>query len=156
MSAIHEKLEALGLALPEAAKAAANYVPFVVSGNLLFIAGQIPFLNGEKGHLGKLGADMSIEDAQKAAQACALNILAQVNEAVGGDWNKVQHCVRVGGFVNCTPEFDQMSVVLNAASDILVAVLGENGRHARTSVGVASLPFGVAVEVEALFELKAY
>lgn len=155
MDNLESRLKAIGLSLPQAAAPAANYVPYVVTGNLVIVAGQIPFLNGEKGHFGKLGKDMSIEDAQKAAQACALNVLAQVNEAVGGDWSKIKRCVRVGGFVNCTPEFDQMSQVLNAASDIFVGVLGENGRHARTSVGVASLPFGVAVEVEAIFELAA-
>ncbi len=153
MDNVENRLKEIGLSLPQAAPPAANYIPYVISGHFLFIAGQIPFLNGEKMHFGKLGADMSIEDAQKAAQACALNVLAQAGAAVNGDWSRIARCVRVGGFVNCTPEFDQMSVVLNAASDLLVAALGEKGRHARTAVGANSLPFGVTVEIEAIFEL---
>lgn len=153
MDNIESRLKEIGLALPQAAPPAANYIPFIISGNMLFIAGQIPFLNGEKMHFGKLGKDMSIEEAQKAAQACALNILAQAGAAVNGDWSKIAKCVRIGGFVNCTPEFDQMPLVLNAASDLLVAALGEKGRHARTAVGAPSLPFGVAVEIDAIFEL---
>ena len=153
MAEIENKLKELGLTLPKAAPAVYTYVPYVISGKTLYIAGQIPFLNGEKMHLGRLGENMGIEDGKKAAEACALNILSQVGAAVNGDWSKVVRCVKVGGFVNCTPDFDQMSAVINGASDLLVAVLGENGKHARFSVGVANLPMGVAVEVDAIFEL---
>ncbi len=150
---LQERLQKQGLTLPKVAPAAANYVPYVLSGPLLFVAGQIPFLNGEKIHIGRLGQNLGIEEGQKAARACALNILAQVDAAVNGDWDKVVRCVRLGGFVNCTPEFDQMPAVINGASDLLVEILGEKGRHARFAVGAPSLPFGVAVEIDATFEI---
>ena len=105
-------------------------------------------------HLGRVGEDLSREDGQKAAQACALNILAQVNEAVGGDWSKVKRCIKLGGFVNCTPDFTDMPFVVNGASDLIAAVMGEAGKHARFAVGAPSLPRGVAVEVDAILELN--
>jgi enamine deaminase RidA (YjgF/YER057c/UK114 family) len=148
------RLSALGLALPQTAKAAANYVPYVISGQHLFIAGQIPFLNGEPMHKGKLGDTLSIAQGQDAARACALNILAQVKAAVDGDWPRVTRCIRLGGFVNATPDFDQHPAVINGASDLIVAALGDAGKHARAAVGVSSLPFGVAVEIDAIFEIK--
>jgi enamine deaminase RidA (YjgF/YER057c/UK114 family) len=148
------KLKELGLDLPAAAAPAANYVPYVLSGKTLYIAGQIPFLNGQQMHLGRVGEDLSREDGQNAAQACALNILAQVNEAVGGDWSKVKRCIKLGGFVNCTPDFTDMPFVVNGASDLIAAVMGEAGKHARFAVGAPSLPRGVAVEVDAIFELN--
>lgn len=152
---IAAKLKDLGLELPAAAAPAANYVPYVVSGTMLFVAGQIPFLNGQTMHLGRVGADITKEDGQKAAQACALNILAQVNEAVAGDWSRVKRCVKLGGFVCCTPEFTDMPFVVNGASDLIAAVMGEAGKHARFAVGAPALPRGVAVEVDAIFELVA-
>ena len=148
------RLAALSLALPAVAPPAANYVPYVQSGNQLFIAGQIPFLNGVKAHIGKLGDGFSIEQGQDAARACALNILAQAKAAAGGDWTRIVRCVKLGVFVNGTPDFDQQPAVANGASDLMVAVLGESGKHARAAVGVASLPFGVAVEIDAVFELS--
>ena len=148
------RLAALSLALPAVAPPAANYVPYVQSGNQLFIAGQIPFLNGVKAHIGKLGDGFSIEQGQDAARACALNILAQAKAAAGGDWSRIVRCVKLGVFVNGTPDFDQQPAVANGASDLMVAVLGESGKHARAAVGVASLPFGVAVEIDAVFELS--
>jgi enamine deaminase RidA (YjgF/YER057c/UK114 family) len=153
MAEIENKLQGLGLSLPKAAPAAANYIPFVISGKTLYIAGQIPFLNGEKMHMGRLGENMGIDEGKKAAEACALNILAQANAAVGGDWSKIVRLVKLGGFVNCTPDFDQMPAVVNGASDLMVAVMGESGKHARFAVGAPSLPLGVAVEVDAIFEL---
>ena len=148
------RLIALGPTLPSVAPPAANYVPYVISGQQLFIAGQIPFLNGVKGHIGKLGETFTVEQGQDAARACALNILAQAKAAVGGDWAKLIRCVKLGVFVNGTPAFDQQPAVANGASDLMVAVLGEAGKHARAAVGVASLPFGVAVEIDAVFEIK--
>ncbi|MCB1681422.1 MAG: RidA family protein [Alphaproteobacteria bacterium] len=148
------KLKELGHDLPEAASPAANYVPFVISGKSLHIAGQIPFLNGQPMHKGRLGEDLTKEEGVKAAEACALNILAQVNKAVDGDWSKVARCVRLGVFVNSTPDFTDQPEVANGASNLIAAVMGEAGKHARAAVGVASLPRGVAVEVDALFELK--
>ena len=148
------RLAELGLELPKAAAAAANYVPFVISGNMVFIAGQIPFLNGEKMHIGRVGDTFTVEQGQAAAKACALNILAQAKAAVDGDWSRIVRCVKLGGFVNSGADFDQHAAVLNGASEVMVAALGESGRHARFAVGASSLPFGVAVEVDAIFEIK--
>lgn len=150
-----EKLKDLGYDLPQAAPPAANYVPYVVSGNHVFVAGQIPFLNGEKMHMGKLGENFSIEQGQEAARACALNILAQVNAAVDGDWSRVKRCVKLGGFVSCTPDFTDHPAIINGASDLIVAAMGEIGKHARFAVGAPNLPLGVSVEIDAVFEIKA-
>lgn len=147
------KLQELGLELPAVAAPAANYVPYVVSGNMVYVSGQIPFLNGEKMHLGRVGDDLSEEDGVAAAQACALNILAQVNEAAGGDWSRVKRCVKLGGFVNCTPDFTNQPVVINGASNLIADVMGDTGKHARFAVGAPSLPLGVAVEIDAVFEI---
>lgn len=155
MSEIETRLQQIGLALPAAAPPAALYVPYTISGSTLYIAGQIPFLNGEKKHIGRLGDSMTIEDGQKAAQACALNILAQALAAAGGDETKLLRCLKLGGFVNCTPDFDQMPAVINGASELMVHVLGERGKHARFAVGAPNLPFGVAVEIDAIFEIRA-
>ncbi len=148
-----EKLQTLGYDLPEAAAPAANYVPYVVSGGHVYVAGQIPFLNGKKLHIGRLGEDLNMEDGVEAARACALNILAQANAAVDEDWAKIKRLVKLGGFVNCTADFYDHPKVVNGASDLMVAVMGEAGRHARFAVGAPSLPFGVAVEIDAIFEL---
>lgn len=151
---IAEKLNKLGYELPQAAAPAANYVPYVVSGSHVFVAGQIPFLNGEKMHMGKLGDDFSIEQGVEAAQACALNILAQVNAAVGGDWSRVKRCVKLGGFVSCTGDFTDMPAVVNGASNLIVEAMGDAGKHARFAVGAPNLPLGVAVEIDAVFEIS--
>lgn len=148
-----EKLQTLGFELPQAAAPAANYVPYVISGSQLFVSGQIPFLNGEKMHMGRVGEDLSVEDGVKAAQACALNILGQANAAVDGDWPKIKRLVKLGAFVNCTPDFYDHPQVVNGASDLMVEVMGEAGKHARFAVGAPSLPLGVAVEIDAVFEL---
>lgn len=155
MSDIAARLQQWGLRLPAAAPPAANYVPYTVSGDTLYIAGQIPFLDGVRAHLGRLGETISIEDGQKAAQACALNILAQALAAVGGDESRILSCLKLGGFVNCTPDFDQMPAVVNGASDLIAHALGDRGKHARFAVGAPSLPFGVAVEVDAIFAVRA-
>lgn len=151
MTDITKNLAALGLTLPAAAAPAANYVPYVISGGHIYVAGQIPFLNGERMHIGKLGYDYTVEQGIEAAKACALNILAQVNAAIEGDWGRVERCVKLGAFVNCTPDFTDHPKVVNGASDLIVAVLGESGKHARFAVGASSLPLGVAVEIDAVF-----
>lgn len=149
------KLKELGLELPQVAAPAANYVPYVISGGHIYVSGQIPFLNGQKMHQGKIGDDLTWEQGVEAARACALNILAQVNAAVQGDWNRVGRCVKLGGFVNCTPAFTDHPKIINGASDLMVAVMGEQGKHARFAVGASSLPFGVAVEIDAVFALAS-
>jgi enamine deaminase RidA (YjgF/YER057c/UK114 family) len=131
----------------------ANYVPFVRTGNLLMVSGQICLDDGKLVAKGQLGAGISVEDGQKAARACAINLLAQVKAAVG-DLDKVARVVRLGGFVNSAPGFLDGPKVMNGASDVMVAVFGEKGKHARTTVGVAALPLDAAIEVEALFEVS--
>jgi enamine deaminase RidA (YjgF/YER057c/UK114 family) len=150
---IEARLKELGLELPQPAAPIANYVGYTVSGNLVIVSGQICIWNGELRYVGKLGAGISIADGQQAAWLCALNILAQVRAAAGGDLDRVKRVLRVGGFVNCTPEFTDMPRVVNGASDLMVEIFGDAGRHARAAVGVSSLPGGVAVEVEATVEL---
>lgn len=146
------KLSELGLTLPAAPAPAANYVPYVISGNQLFISGQIS--NGPDGLIcGKLGADLTTEAGAQAAQSCALALLAQANAAVEGDFSKVKRLVKLVGFVNSTAEFTEQPKVVNGASDLMVEVMGDAGRHARSAVSAASLPLGVAVEIEAIFEL---
>jgi enamine deaminase RidA (YjgF/YER057c/UK114 family) len=150
---IDARLAQLGIALPPAVPPAANYVAWVRSGNLLFIAGQVPVLDGEDRFTGKLGAGVSIEEGQQAARLCAINVLSQVKGALEGNLDRVVRCVRLTGYVNCTPDFGDQPRVINGASDLMVEVFGEAGRHARAAVGNASLPRNVAVEVDAIFEV---
>lgn len=151
--ATEAKLASLGITLPTPAAPVANYVAFVRSGNLLTVSGQLCF--GPDGKLvakGRLGEGVSIEDGQKAARACAVNLLAQVKAAVG-DLDKIVRVVRLGGFINSAPGFGDGPKVMNGASDLMVEVFGDKGRHARSTVGVAALPADAAVEVEGLFEI---
>lgn len=152
MAAIEAKLETLGHPLPAASTPAGSYVPVAQSGNLLFVSGQIPMGPNGIEFQGKLGAGMALEDAQAAARLCALNILAQVKAHIG-DLDNVSRIVRVGGFVNSTPDFPDHPKVVNGASEFFMAVFGDSGKHARAAVGVANLPFGVAVEVDAIVEV---
>jgi enamine deaminase RidA (YjgF/YER057c/UK114 family) len=149
------RLKEMGLTLPNAAAPVANYVPFVRAGALLFISGQLPLgANGvDPAHRGKLGAGVSLEDGQSAARQAALNVLAQANVAVG-DLSRLR-AIRLGGYVNSAPDFAALPQVVNGASDLVAAVLGENGKHARFAVGVAQLPLDAAVEVEGIFEILA-
>lgn len=151
---VRDRLAALGLQLPQASGPGGAYAPFVLSpSGTLYIAGQIPQIAGDAQFFGRLGEGATVEQGQAAAQLCALNILAQVEAALGGDWGRVKQCLKLNGFIACTPEFTQQSQVMNGASDLMLNVFGEPGRHARTSVGVAALPRGVMVEVDATFEI---
>jgi enamine deaminase RidA (YjgF/YER057c/UK114 family) len=151
--AIEQKLAALGIALHEAPAPVANYVGFVRAGNLLFVSGQVCFdPSGKLIARGKLGAGVTIEQGAAAARGCAINLLAQIKAALG-DLDKVVRVVRLGGFINSAPDFVDGPKVLNGASDLMVQVFGDKGRHARTTVGVASLPADASVEVEGLFEV---
>ena len=152
-NAIETRLTELGLTLPDAPAPAANYVPFVRSGNTLYVSGQIS--QGPDGLIkGKLGADMTVESGAAAAQTCALSLLAQVRRACDGDLTRLKRVVKLTGFVNSTADFTDQPKVINGASDTLVAVLGEAGRHARSAVSAAALPLGVAVEIEGIFEIE--
>lgn len=151
---IAEAVAALGHVLPAAPAPAANYVPYVQAGNLLYISGQISQDRNGPAWLGHLGDTVSLEDGQKAAQACALAILAQVAAATGGDLARIRRVVKLGVFVASAPGFTQQPQVGNGASDLIAAVFGDKGKHARAAVGVAALPRGVSVEVEAIVELE--
>jgi enamine deaminase RidA (YjgF/YER057c/UK114 family) len=151
---IERRLAELKIALPPAAAPAGNYVPYVVVGNLVFVAGQLPLEDGKVRYPGKLGAGVSLEDGQKAARLCALNLIAQAKAACGGDLDRVQRCVKLTGFVNGTPEFADHPKVVNGASDLMAEVFGDRGRHARAAVGSSSLPLGAAVEIDAIFEIE--
>ncbi len=151
---IESRLQELGLSLPTQLPPLANYVPYVKVESLVFISGQIPSWNGKINYIGKLGRDFSIEDGQKAAHLCALNILAQLKRACEENGTQIIRCVRLGGFIHSTDDFKEQSQVMNGASDLMVAIFGEKGHHTRAAVGVNALPLGVAVEVEAIFEVK--
>jgi enamine deaminase RidA (YjgF/YER057c/UK114 family) len=150
---IDARLNDLGIELPQASAPVANYVPFTRLGNLVVVSGQVSVRNGKPEYVGKLGAGISVAEGREAAALCALNILAHLKTACDGDLDRVRRVVRLGGFVNCTPDFTEMPQVVNGASDLMVELFGDAGRHARAAVGVASLPLGVAVEVEAMFEI---
>ena len=150
---LEQKLAEMGHALPDAAAPAANYVPFTISGKLILISGQLPMRDGALAYKGILGGGVEIEDGQAAACLCALNLLAQAKNACGGDLNRLGRCLKLGGFVACTPDFGDHPKVINGASDLIADAMGDKGRHARFAVGVASLPFGASVEIEAIFEL---
>jgi enamine deaminase RidA (YjgF/YER057c/UK114 family) len=151
---IADRLARLGIELPEPSRPGATYVPFIQTGNLVFVTGQLSQWNGERRFIGKLGREFDIAEGQQAARLCALNVLAQLRVAVDGDLGRVAQCVRVAGYVNSAPEFFGQSQVVNGASDLFMEVLGDAGRHTRMAVGVAALPYNVAVEVEGVFEVR--
>jgi len=150
---VEKRLSELGIVLPASAPPIANYVAFVRTGNFMVVSGQLCLdAEGKLVAKGKLGAEVSIEDGQRAARACAINLLAQIKAGLG-DLNKVVRVMRLGGFINCAPGFLELPKVMNGASDLMVGVFVDRGRHARTTVGVASLPLDAAVEVEGMFEV---
>lgn len=150
---IEARLAKLGLALPAAPAPAANYVPFTIAKGLVFIAGQAPVRDGKYAFTGRVGAEVTVEDAQAAARLCGLNILAQVKAAVGGNWSRIARCVRICGYISSAPGFYEQPKVLDGCSDLMVQALGEAGKHARSALGVAALRGNVPVAVDAIFEL---
>lgn len=156
MSAIEQRLTELGVTLPRPAAPVANYVAFVRTGHLIIISGQLclgPDGSLSAAHKGKLGAEIAPETGQEAARLCAINLLAQLRAAIG-DLDQVTRCVRLGGFINAVPSFAALAPVMNGASDFMVAALGDQGRHARSTIGVAELPLDACVEVEGMFEVE--
>lgn len=151
---IDARLAELGIEIPEAAAPVANYVGYVVTGKQVFVSGQVTLKDGEFQYQGKLGDSISLEDGQAAARLCGINIIAQLKAACGGDLDKVKRIVKLGGFVNSTPDFTQQPQVINGASDLMVEVFGDKGKHARAAVSANSLPVGVAVEVDAVAEIE--
>jgi enamine deaminase RidA (YjgF/YER057c/UK114 family) len=151
---IENRLAELGLSVPMAPTPAANYIPWVRTGNLVFIAGQVPVKDGEFRWVGKLGRDYSVEQGQAAAREVALNVLSQLKTALEGDLDRVVRAVKLNGFVNSTEDFIHQPHVINGASGLMIEIFGDAGRHARSAVGVAQLPFGVAVEIDGVFEVR--
>lgn len=150
---IDTRLSELGIDLPDAPVAAGAYVGYVQTGNLLFVAGQVPFWNGELRHVGKVGADLSLEEGQEAARVCALNIIAQAKLALDGDLDRITRFVKLGGFVNCPTDYTDHPKVINGASNLIGDIFGEKGAHARFALGAGSLPLNVAVEIDAVIEV---
>ncbi|MFB9951996.1 RidA family protein [Rhizobium puerariae] len=153
--AIEGRLKELGIELPVAAAPAANYVPYTISGNMLYLSGQLPIEGGKVAVTGLVGSDVDVPAAQRAAELCAINILAQAKAALGGDLGKIRRVLKLNGFVASTPEFTEQHLVLNGASNLIVGVLGEPGKHARAAVGMASLPLNASVEIDAIIEIEA-
>ncbi len=151
---VDKRIEELGLVLPAAAAPVASYVPTVEADNMLYVSGQISIAADGSLITGRVGADMDVEAGRKAAERCALMILSQVKAALGGNWGRVERVVKLGVFVQCTAEFTQHPEVANGASDLMVAVFGDAGKHSRAAVGVPSLPRNVAVEVDAVIQLR--
>lgn len=150
---IATRLSEMGITLPEAAAPAANYVPYVISGNLLTISGQLPLEGGKVAVSGHLGKNVDVATGQRAAELCAINILAQAKAALGGDLGRIRRVIKLNGFVASTPDFIEQHLVINGASNLIAKVLGEPGKHARAAVGMAALPLGAAVEIDAIMEI---
>lgn len=150
---IEMRLAELGILLPSQAVPAGAYVPYVVAGDLVFISGQLPILGGTVKYTGRIGADLTIQQGYDAARLCGLNLLAHARDVCAGDWGRLKKVVKLGGFVQCAPHFTDQPKVLNGASELMMEVFGEVGRHARMAVGVAALPLGAAVEIDGVFQI---
>lgn len=150
---VDKRLADLGVTIPTPAAPVANYVGYVTAGNMVYVSGQVTLKDGKFEYIGKLGKEVTIEQGQDAAKLCAINIIAQLKAACGGDLDRVKRIVKLGGFVNSTPEFTDQPKVINGASDFMVAVFGDKGRHARAAVSAGSLPLGVAVEIDCVAEI---
>ena len=150
---IDARLAELGITIPDAPAPAANYVPYTISGNLVFVAGQVPFVDGKLTATGHIGDNATVEDGYKQARICAINLIAQVKAACGGNLDRVRRVVKLGGFVASTPDFTGQPGVVNGASDLMVEVFGEAGKHARFAVGANVLPLGCLVEIDGIFEI---
>ncbi|PZM11246.1 RidA family protein [Rhizobium tubonense] len=151
--AIEGRLTELGITLPPAASPAANYVPYVISGNLLYLSGQLPIENGKVAVTGHLGRNVDVAGGQRAAELCAINILAQAKAALGGDLGRIKRVIKLNGFVASASDFTEQHLVINGASNLIASVLGEAGKHARAAVGMAALPLNAAVEIDAVLEI---
>ena len=150
---VAERLEELGITLPEPQAALANYVPYVITGNLVSVSGQVAMEGGAPKWLGKVGEKISLEEAIDAARTCAIQIIAHLNAACEGDLERLQRIVRLGGFVNCVEGYTNQPLIINGASDLMVEVFGERGRHSRAAVGTNALPLNVPVEIDCLAEI---
>ena len=154
MSNVEDKLNKIGVTIPDAPIPAANYLPFTRTGSLVFVSGQVPFVNGELKITGTVGINASVEDAQSQARICAINLLAQLKVACNGDLDRVKKVVKLGAFVASASNFHDQPTVVNAASDLMVEAFGDSGRHARFAVGSNALPLGCLVEIDGIFEVQ--
>ena len=154
MHLFEENIKNLGLNIPELPKALANYVPFKIVGKTMYISGQAPVRNGEMIFKGKVGSDITIEEGIEAAKLCVINIIAAVKTGLEGDWSKLDCFVKLTGFVNCQDSFTDQPKIINGASDMLVEIFGDQGRHTRVAVGSNALPLGISVEIDAIIQLK--
>ena len=154
MHLFDENIKNLGLNIPDLPKALANYVPYKIIGKTIYISGQAPVENGELVYKGKVGSDISIEEGIEAAKLCVINIIAALKTGLEGDWDKLDSFVKLTGFVNCQDNFTDQPKIINGASDMLVKIFGDQGRHARVAVGSNALPLGIAVEIDAIVQLK--
>ena len=151
---INKRLEELNIDIENASAPAGSYIPYVISNSLVFISGQLPFINGELTIKGKIGDNVSVEEGIQMAEACAMALLSQLKEACNGDLNKVKRVIKLGGFVASTPDFTDQPKIINGASDLFVKIFGEQGKHARFAVGAPALPRNVPVEIEGIFEIE--
>ncbi len=153
-NAIDHKLKSMNIELPQSVMPVANYAPYTISGNLVFLSGALPMKDGKPQDIGKVGKDFTIEQAQATARLCGIHLLSHLRAACAGDLGRVKKCVRLGIFVNSAPGFTDQSKVANGVSDLMVELFGEAGKHARFAVGASELPFGVAVEVDGMFVIE--
>ena len=154
MHKFEENIKNLGLNIPDLPKALANYVPYKIVGKTMYISGQAPVKNGELIYKGKVGSDITVEDGIEAAKLCVINIIAGVKTGIEGDWDKLDSFVKLTGYVNCQNNFTDQPKIINGASDMLVDIFGDQGRHSRVAVGSNALPLGIAVEIDAVVQLK--
>ena len=154
MHMFEENIKQLGIEIPDMPAALANYVPFKVSDSIVYVSGQAPVRNGELIYKGKVGNDISIEDGIKAAELCCINIISVLKKSINGDWNKLDNFLKLGGFVNCNSDFVDQPKIINGASDLLVNIFGEQGKHSRFAVGSNSLPMNISVEIDAIIKIK--
>ncbi|MFL2520158.1 MAG: RidA family protein [Alphaproteobacteria bacterium] len=154
MYSFEENIMQLGINIPDMPAPLANYVPYKVSDNVVYVSGQGPVLNGDLMYKGKVNEDISIEDGIKAAELCCINIIAALKKSINGDWNRLDSFLKLGGFVNCKDDFYDQPKIINGASDLLVKIFGDQGRHARFAVGSNALPMNISVEIDAIIKIK--
>jgi enamine deaminase RidA (YjgF/YER057c/UK114 family) len=154
MHVFEENIKQLGIEIPDMPNALANYVPYKLSDSIVYVSGQAPVMNGNLIYKGKVGNDISIEDGIKAAELCCINIISVLKKSINGDWNKLDNFLKLGGFVNCNSDFVDQPQIINGASDLLVKVFGEQGKHSRFAVGSNSLPMNISVEIDAIIKIK--
>ena len=154
MHVFEENIKQLGIEIPDMPNALANYVPYKLSDSIVYVSGQAPVMNGKLIYKGKVGNDISIEDGIKAAELCCINIISVLKKSINGDWNKLDNFLKLGGFVNCNRDFVDQPQIINGASDLLVKIFGEQGKHSRFAVGSNSLPMNISVEIDAIIKIK--